>query len=72
MGNEGKMIVIISAKNAEKALEALKNTKHGADSRIVGNVTAQSPQAHGVTMKTRIGGARRIPVLQGEGLPRIC
>jgi len=72
MGNEGKMIAIIAAKDAEKALEAMRKTEHGADACIIGHVAAQASDMPGVTMKTRIGGVRRIPVLQGEGLPRIC
>jgi hydrogenase expression/formation protein HypE len=70
MGNEGKLVAIIPENDAERALAAMKGTKHGAGARIIGRVTrTDSPE---VTMKTRIGGTRRLPMLQGEGLPRIC
>jgi hydrogenase expression/formation protein HypE len=80
MGNEGKMIAIIPAKDEDKALKAIRSTKHGASATIIGHITTQTESKHstetkpspGVIIKTRIGGTRRIPILQGEGLPRIC
>jgi hydrogenase expression/formation protein HypE len=81
MGNEGKMIAVVDGAGAEKALAAVRRTELGRDARIIGRVAAAAPPAAtatasapatGVVMKTRIGGTRRVPVLQGEGLPRIC
>jgi hydrogenase expression/formation protein HypE len=72
MGNEGKLVAFVAAQDAEKALAALHATKHGAAARIIGRVADPDPDAPPVTLRTRIGGARRLDVLQGEGLPRIC
>ena len=68
MGNEGKMIAVVAAADAEKALAAMRATKHGQDAVLLGTVTA----GKGVVMKTRLGGKRVVDMLYGEGLPRIC
>jgi hydrogenase expression/formation protein HypE len=72
MGNEGKMVAIVAEADAEKALAAMRKTENGKGAQIIGKVSEMSAGAPDVTMKTRIGGTRRISVLQGEGLPRIC
>ncbi len=68
MGNEGKMIAVVAGKDAEKALEAMRNTEHGKDAAVIGTVKEGS----GAYIKTRLGATRRFDVLYGEGLPRIC
>ncbi|HMM06071.1 MAG TPA: hydrogenase expression/formation protein HypE [Clostridiales bacterium] len=68
MGNEGKMLAVVAAGDAEKALAAMRGTEHGKDAVLLGTVTA----GKGVTMKTRLGGKRVVDMLYGEGLPRIC
>lgn len=68
MGNEGKMIAIVSPEDAEKALSLIRNSKYGENAAIIGEVQKGS----GVLLHTELGGVRRIPVLRGEGLPRIC
>lgn len=68
MGNEGKMIAVVAAEDAEKALELMKQTECGKDAVIIAAVVS----GKGVAMKTRLGGSRVVDVLYGEGLPRIC
>lgn len=68
MGNEGKMIAVVPGDEAERALEAMRNTVHGKDAQIIGVVKEGS----GAYIKTRLGATRRFDVLYGEGLPRIC
>lgn len=68
MANEGKMIVIVAAEDAEKALALMKQTEYGKDAAII----AEAVSGEGVVMKTRLGGSRVVDVLYGEGLPRIC
>ena len=70
MGNEGKMIAIVPASQADTALAAMKAAKYGQDAVIIGNVG--SDDAGKLYLRTRIGGLRNLEVLQGEGLPRIC
>ncbi len=68
MGNEGKMIAIVSEKDADRALALIKETQYGKDAAIIGRAVS----GHGVTMITPLGGKRTVDVLYGEGLPRIC
>lgn len=70
MGNEGKMLAIVPAEQAEVALNAMKAAKYGQDAVIVGRVGAEEEGK--LYLETRIGGLRNLEVLQGEGLPRIC
>jgi hydrogenase expression/formation protein HypE len=82
MGNEGKLIAIVPGDEAERALAAMRHTETGRNACIVGVVkdVAESGnsfrakgQANGVVlMKTKIGGTRRVDMMYGEGLPRIC
>ena len=68
MGNEGKMIAVVPGEEAQKALEAMKNTEHGKDAAIIGTIK----EGEGTFLRTRLGATRRFDVLYGEGLPRIC
>lgn len=68
MGNEGKMIAVVSQADADKALELMKNSEYGANAQIIGEIS----DGGGVVLNTTLGGQRRISVLRGEGLPRIC
>lgn len=68
MGNEGKMIVVVPAAQAEAALAAVKSAEHGVNAAVIGTVKS----GEGAYIKTRLGATRRFDVLYGEGLPRIC
>ena len=68
MGNEGKMIAVVPAEEAEKALEIMRSTVHGRDAAIIG----YADEGSGAYIRTRLGAVRRFDVLYGEGLPRIC
>lgn len=68
MGNEGKMIVVVDGADADKALDLIRDTENGKNATIVGYAKTGS----GVFSKTKIGGTRKIDLLYGEGLPRIC
>lgn len=68
MGNEGKLIAIVPSEQANKAVEIMKNSKYGENATIIGKIT----NGKGVILNTRLGGQRKINVLIGEGLPRIC
>jgi hydrogenase expression/formation protein HypE len=70
MANEGKMLVIVSSKEAECALAAIKANIYGQEACIIGEVTQN--QAGRVFMETISGGSRILDMLQREQLPRIC
>lgn len=68
MGNEGKMIAVVPADEADRALEAMRSAEHGRDAVVIGQLL----QGSGAYLRTRLGATRRFDVLYGEGLPRIC
>jgi hydrogenase expression/formation protein HypE len=68
MGNEGKFIAVVDKNDVQKAIEAIKSSQYGKNATIIGKIT----KGNGVTLITRLGGKRKIDVLYGEGLPRIC
>lgn len=68
MGNEGKLVAVVPEKDAEKAVEIIRGSKYGENAQIIGTVK----NGEGVDLITPIGGKRRVNVLYGEGLPRIC
>ncbi|WP_455484138.1 hydrogenase expression/formation protein HypE [Eubacterium sp.] len=68
MGNEGKLVAVIPSEQADKAVQLMKQSKYGENATIIGKVT----NGEGVMLNTRLGGQRKINVLIGEGLPRIC
>lgn len=70
IANEGKLIAIISAEDADKLVAAMQKNKYGKDACIIGEVTANHPGK--VRMQTAIGGTRIVDMLTGEQLPRIC
>ncbi len=70
IANEGKLLAIVKAEDAEKILAAMRKTKYGEEACIIGKVIeTKSPQ---VRLRTSIGGTRLIDMLPGEMLPRIC
>ena len=67
---EGRAIFIVSRKDADKVLAAIRRDALGKGARIVGDVTAD--RAGKVYMRTRSGGLRLVDMPLGEQLPRIC
>jgi len=70
IANEGKLIAIVAAEDAEKILEAMQANRYGKDASIIGEVTAENPGR--VVMKTCLGASRIVDMLVGDPLPRIC
>lgn len=70
VANEGKLIAIVSAEQAEKIVASMRQNKHGQESAVIGDVVAEPPGR--VLMKTTVGGFRIVDMLAGEQLPRIC
>ncbi|MBI9084616.1 MAG: hydrogenase expression/formation protein HypE [Desulfobacterales bacterium] len=70
LANEGKMIAIVPAHEAEAVVAAMRKDRYGKDACIIGEVVADHPGR--VVMATRIGGSRIVDMLAGEQLPRIC
>jgi hydrogenase expression/formation protein HypE len=70
VANEGKLIAVVSADDAERVLSKVKENEFGKDACIIGEVGDEHPEQ--VFMITRIGGQRILDMLSGEQLPRIC
>jgi hydrogenase expression/formation protein HypE len=70
LANEGKLVVVVSAENANTVLSAMKSHSTGKDSCIIGEVIP-SPQGI-VLLKTTFGAERILDMLVGDQLPRIC
>lgn len=70
VANEGVLLAVAGADVAEYLLEMMKSRPEGVDSAIIG--TVEAAPASMVLLKTGIGGARPLDMLQGEQLPRIC
>ncbi len=70
VANEGKVVMVVASKDAEKVLEALKNNDLGKEAAIIGEVVEEHLGKAWLT--TGIGGRRIIDMLAGEQLPRIC
>jgi len=70
MANEGKLVAVVAADDAEKILAEIRQNQYGTDAAIIGEVIAEHPQR--VVMKTRLGSSRIVDMPVGELLPRIC
>ncbi|NLC72190.1 MAG: hydrogenase expression/formation protein HypE [Ruminococcaceae bacterium] len=68
--NEGKILAIVSADTAEKAVSAMRKTKEGKNAQIIGKVTEENPGK--LILRTKYGGGRILQKLSGAQLPRIC
>ncbi len=68
MGNEGKFVAVVDARDAQSALELLHAQQDGQNAAIIGHIRA----GEGVTLETKLGARRKVNPLYGEGLPRIC
>jgi len=70
LANEGKFILFVPEKQANKAVDIMKSSKYGEDTRLIGKVIKEHPGK--VIMRTSVGGTRIIDMMSGEQLPRIC
>lgn len=73
VANEGKMVCVVAADEAEDALAAMRANKYGEDAAIIGEVVeANLERGSKVFLRTAFGTARILDMLVGEQLPRIC
>ncbi|HRY07391.1 MAG TPA: hydrogenase expression/formation protein HypE [Hyphomicrobiaceae bacterium] len=70
VANEGKLIAICDAADADRLLQVMRTHPLGQDASIVGTVVEDRNAM--VQMRTKFGGARVVDYLAGEQLPRIC
>jgi len=70
VANEGKLIAVVPAAEAEAVLTAMRGHAHGTKAAIIGRVVSDHPGM--VAMKTGLGTERIVDMPVGEQLPRIC
>ncbi len=70
VANEGKLLAIVPADDADRVLEALRAHEYGRDARVIGSCVDEHPGM--VVAKTGLGGTRVVDLPIGEQLPRIC
>lgn len=68
MGNEGKLLIVVHPEDKDRALKLIRSSPYGGNAVHIGSVGEGS----GVFATTDTGSTRRLNVLYGEGLPRIC
>ncbi|MFI5252595.1 MAG: hydrogenase expression/formation protein HypE [Bacteroidota bacterium] len=70
IANEGKCVVFVEAKVADKVLATMQAHPLGKNAAIIGEVVSDHPGI--VVLKTGIGSKRIVDMISGEQLPRIC
>jgi len=70
VANEGRLVAFVAEAEADRALDVMRRSPHGAGACRIGKVVEGSPGL--VTLRSRIGAQRVLDLLSGEQLPRIC
>jgi len=70
IANEGKLVAVVAAADAERAVAIMRSTAEGAEAACIGEVRVD-PAAM-VFIRTAFGGTRVVDMLVGDPLPRIC
>jgi hydrogenase expression/formation protein HypE len=66
---EGRVVAVLSAEAAPRALERWLALPGGGGAAIIGELSGSAPQ---VVLQTEIGGERLLEELEDDPLPRIC
>ena len=72
VANEGKMLIIVAAQDAERALSVVRSSRYGEKAQMIGVLRQAQHGAGRVQLKTTIGATRILAQPTGELLPRIC
>lgn len=67
---EGKAVLVVSAKDAESILRAIKETKYGQEASLIGEVKGEREGM--VLLRTVVGGTRVLRKPISEPIPRVC
>jgi hydrogenase expression/formation protein HypE len=70
VANEGKLIAVVPAEDADRLLNVMRGHARGRDAAIMAEVVGDHPGT--VILRSTIGGERVVMLLPGEQLPRIC
>ncbi len=70
VANEGKLVAVVAAADADRALETMRAHPLGAGACRIGTVVEAHPRV--VVARTGLGATRVLDLPVGEQLPRIC
>lgn len=70
VANEGVLIALVPAEDADRVLEAMRRHERGAGARVIGECVAEHPGT--MVARTGLGATRVVDLPVGEQLPRIC
>jgi hydrogenase expression/formation protein HypE len=70
VANEGKLVAVVPADQAERALEAARAQALGKNAALVGEIVEDA--ARMVILESLVGGPRVVQLPAGAQLPRIC
>jgi hydrogenase expression/formation protein HypE len=70
VANEGKLLAVVAADEADAALRALRSQPAGERAELIGEIRSE-PEGI-VVLRTSFGGTRIVDTLVGDPLPRIC
>jgi hydrogenase expression/formation protein HypE len=70
VANEGKLVAVVPAEEAEVALAAVRGHDLGRDAALIGEIRDEPERM--VLLTTAVGGTRIVDMLVGDPLPRIC
>lgn len=70
VANEGRFVAFVPKKQADRALNIMREHKQGRGARCIGEVV--DGRAGLVTIRTQIGTRGIVDMLSGDQLPRIC
>lgn len=68
MASEGQVVIFAEEDCANEIVNTIRKVKKNSSPSVIGTVY----EGKGVYLKTKWGGTRPLPLLQGEQLPRIC
>ena len=74
IANEGKLVIVADPGAGADILKVIKAMPLGRDAAVIGRVDEMpyADQIPPVSLQTKIGTKRFVPLLEGEPLPRIC
>ena len=69
---EGRVVAWVAARDAGRALDAVRGQGDGEGAAVIGRVTERGAGEVGLVLETAAGGRRPLDLMSGSDLPRIC
>lgn len=72
VANEGVIIAAVASEHTDAALAAMRRSAHGEDAALIGHARTATSDSGAVFVRLPAGNRRRLEMITGEQLPRIC